>query len=54
MGRASDWNAVSATFRTSDDNSISFQVVMDKDRAGPRVKILNWGKANFNSKGWLE
>ena len=35
-------------FGTSDHNSIGFKIAMDNDRSGPKVKILNWGKANFD------
>ena len=35
-------------FGTSDHNSISFKIAMENDRSGPKVKILNWGKANFD------
>ena len=35
-------------FGTSDHNSISFKIGMENDRSGPKVKILNWGKANFD------
>ncbi|XP_059809285.1 uncharacterized protein LOC132382840 [Hypanus sabinus] len=34
-------------FRSSDHNSISFNIIMEKDRTGPRVEIFNWRKANF-------
>ena len=35
-------------FGISDHNSIGFKIVMENDRSGPKVKILNWGKANFD------
>lgn len=28
--------------------TVLLAIVMDKDRAGPQVKILNWGKAIFD------
>lgn len=34
-------------FGTSNHCFIRFKMIMDRDRAGPRVKMLNWGKANF-------
>ena len=36
-------------FGNSDHNSISFKTLVEKDRSSPRVKVLNWGKANYNS-----
>ena len=27
---------------------LSFKIAMENDRSGPKVKILNWGKANFH------
>lgn len=35
-------------FSTSDYSSASFKLVMDKDSAGPQVKVPNWSKANFD------
>ncbi|XP_062923290.1 uncharacterized protein LOC134356332 [Mobula hypostoma] len=34
-------------FGSSDHNTISFNLIMDKDRSGPRVEVLNWKKAKF-------
>ncbi|XP_059807923.1 uncharacterized protein LOC132382078 [Hypanus sabinus] len=34
-------------FGSSDHNSISFNIIMEKDRTGPRVEIFDWRKANF-------
>jgi len=36
-------------FGNSYHNSVSFQVLMDKDKCNPQVKVLNWGKANYNN-----
>lgn len=33
----------------SDHNSVSFKIVMEKDKVESRVKVLNWGKADYNS-----
>lgn len=33
----------------SDHNSVSFKIVMEKDKVEPQVKVLNWGKADYNS-----
>eukprot|EP00061_Rhincodon_typus_P013266 g39532.t1 len=30
-----------------DHNSLSFNIVMEKDRTSPQVKVLNWSRANF-------
>jgi len=35
-------------FGTSHHNSISVKIAMENVRSGPKVKILNWGKANFD------
>ena len=35
-------------FGSSDHNAISFNLIMDKDRSGPRVEVLNWKKAKFD------
>ena len=36
-------------FGDSDHNSISFKILVEKDRSSPRVTVLNWGKANYDS-----
>lgn len=33
---------------TSDHCHISFEITVGNDMAGPRVKILNWGRRNFD------
>jgi len=35
-------------FGNSDHNSISFKIVVE-NKSSPRVKVLNWGKANYDS-----
>ncbi|XP_067865955.1 uncharacterized protein [Heterodontus francisci] len=37
--------SVGEHFGTSDHNYISFRIVVEKDRTGPHVEVLNWGKA---------
>ncbi|XP_059810791.1 uncharacterized protein LOC132383607 [Hypanus sabinus] len=37
-------------FRSSDQNAISFNIITEKDRIGPRVEIFGWRKANFEAK----
>ncbi|XP_062920044.1 uncharacterized protein LOC134354760 isoform X1 [Mobula hypostoma] len=34
-------------FGSSDHNTISFNLTLDKDRSGPRVEVLNWKKVKF-------
>lgn len=34
-------------FGTSKHYSVGFNIVMEKDGTGPRVKILKWDKVNF-------
>eukprot|EP00061_Rhincodon_typus_P006678 g27576.t1 len=34
---------------SSDHNSVSFKVIMDKDKCSCQVKVLNWVKANYNN-----
>ena len=41
--------SVGEQFRNSDHNSESFKVLMDEDKCSPQVKVLNWGKANYNN-----
>jgi len=41
--------SVGEQFGNSDQNSVSFKVLMDKDKYSPRVKVLNRGKANHNN-----
>eukprot|EP00061_Rhincodon_typus_P007516 g29281.t1 len=36
-------------FGSNDHNSLSFNVVMEKDWTGPQVKVLNWSRANFGA-----
>lgn len=38
-------------FDSSNYNFINFKIVMETDRIGPQVEVLNWGKVNFNSIG---
>lgn len=40
--------AVNEPFGNSDQSSISFKIVMDKNKAASQIKILNWAKANFD------
>jgi len=41
--------SVAEQFGNSDHNSVSFTELMDKDKCSPPVKVLNWGKANYNN-----
>ena len=41
--------SVGEQFGNSDHNTVSFKVLMDKDKCSPQVKVLNWGKDNYNS-----
>jgi len=41
--------SVGEQFGNSDHNSISFTVLMGKDKCSPQVKMLNWGKANYKN-----
>ena len=34
-------------FGSSDHNSISFNIIMEKGRTGPRVEVFDWRRANF-------
>lgn len=34
----------------NDHGSITFKIVMDNDRAGLQVNVLNWGKVNFGMR----
>ena len=46
LGQVTDV-CVGAHFSSSDHNTISFNLIMDKDRSGPKVEVLNWKKAKF-------
>ena len=41
--------SIGVQFGNSDHNSVSFKVLMDKEKCSPQVKVLNWGKANYNN-----
>ena len=41
--------SVGEHFGNSDHNSVSFKVLVDKDKSGPWVKVLNWEKTNYNN-----
>ena len=41
--------SVGEQFGNSDHNSVSFKVLMDKDKCSPQVKVLKWRKANYNN-----
>lgn len=35
-------------FGTCDHNFNTFKIVMEKGSTGQKIRILNWGKANFD------
>jgi len=41
--------SVGEQFGNSDHNSVSFDVLMDKDKCSPHFKVLNWMKTNCNN-----
>eukprot|EP00061_Rhincodon_typus_P006396 g26998.t1 len=40
--------AVGEHFGTSDQCSINFKIVMEKDQTSPQDQVLNWSKVNFD------
>ncbi|XP_069796955.1 uncharacterized protein [Narcine bancroftii] len=46
MGQVTEVS-VGEHFGSSDYNAISFNVIMERDKSGPRVEVFDWGKARF-------